>query len=56
MKRKIKILKNKFNMDNTYIYQIVNSWSKTFEKYNCYKQMLNVKHYANKILGGYKWN
>lgn len=56
MKRKIKALKNKFNMDNQYIYQIVNSWSKTFEKYNCYKQMLNVKCFANKILGGYKWN
>ena len=51
MKRKVKVLKTKFDMDNKYIYQLVNSWTLTFKHYDCYKQLINIKNFTNKLIG-----
>ena len=57
MKRKIKLLKQKFNRANEYIYQLFNSWCLAFMKWNCYTQLSQLKIYTNKIIkGGFKWN
>ena len=57
MKRKIKLLKQKFNRTNEYICQLFNSWYLGFMKWNCYTQLSQLKIYTNKIIkGGFKWN
>ena len=50
MKRKIKNLKNK--LPENYTKQLVYSWTQTLIKYNCWKQLLNIKNYIRRIYNG----
>lgn len=49
MKRKIKVLSSKFNVDKKYVYELVNSWCQTLKHYNCHIQLKSIKKYLTNI-------
>ena len=50
MKRKLKSITIKLERKDDYILQLWKSWNNSYKKYNCYKQLYNIKRYLDKLM------